>query len=216
MKEGSKSSFEISDRFSSMLQQDDNFQNSSFSSMVTSNSSSTNNSATKSKTDPSLSNMYESNLKQHQHNGLSNVGSKSTNYLGSHGVDVISHSYPHQMSGNMHNHSRSHTHLIGPDIIVSSKSCSSSSSSKMVDDHHGPLANSHKNSMMVNMHNSSTVVDIKSLQKSSSFTSSLSSGGLKIGSWFDRRARKISMKCSKSMTLGKTLFPIPILTYQTK
>merc|ERR1719334_1732147 len=72
----------------------------------------------------------------------------------------------------------------------------------MVDDHHGPLANSHKNSMMVNMHSSSTVVDIKSLQKSSSFTSSLSSGGQRLGTWFDRRARKISMKCSKSMTLG--------------
>ena len=203
MKESSKSSFEISDSFSSMLQQDDRFQNSSFSSMVTSNNSSTNNSATKSKTNSSLSNMYESNLKQHQQNGLSNVGSKSTNNLGSHGVDVISHSYPHQISANMHNHSRSHTHLIGPDIIVSSKGCSSSSSSKMMDDHHGPMANSHKNSMMV-IQNSSTMMDIKSLQKSSSFTSSLSSGGLKIGSWFDRRARKISMKCSKSMTLGKT------------
>ena len=46
-------------------------------------------------------------------------------------------------------------------------------------------------------------MDIKVLQKSNTF-SSLSSGGQKIGSWFDRRARKISMKCSKSISvLGK-------------
>jgi len=196
MKESSKSSFEISNSFSSMLQKEDKFQNTSFSSMVTSKSSSTKNSTNKSQSNSSFSNMYESNLKQHQQNGLNNVASKSTNNLGSHGVDVLSHSYPHQISGNMHNHSQSHTHLIGPDIIVSSKGCSSSSSSKPFDDHHGPMANSHKTLVM---HNSSTMMDIKSLQKSSSFTSSLSTGGLKIGSWFDRRARKISMKCSKSV-----------------
>ena len=201
MKESSKSSFEISNSFSSMLQQEDKFQNTSFSSMVTSKSSSTKNSTNKAQSNSSFSNMYESNLKQHQQNGLNNVASKSTNNLGSHGVDVLSHSYPHQISGNMHNYSQSHTHLIGPDIIVSSKGCSSSSSSKMVDEHHGPMANSHKTLVM---HNSSTMMDIKSLQKSSSFTSSLSTGGLKIGSWFDRRARKISMKCSKSVHgLGK-------------
>ena len=202
MKESSKSSFEISNSFSSMLQQPDHFPNSSLSSMVTTNSSSTKNS-TKSNSNSSLSIMYENNLKQHQQqNGLNTTSSKSSNNLGTQGVDVLSNSYSHQLSGNMH--SRSHTHLIGPDIIVSSKGCSSSSSSSHVDGHHGPLANSHKNSLMV-MHNSTTMMDIKSLQKSSSFTSSLSSGGLKIGSWFDRRARKISMKCSKSMTLGKIL-----------
>lgn len=43
-------------------------------------------------------------------------------------------------------------------------------------------------------------MDIKVLQKSNTF-SSLSSGGQKIGSWFDRRARKISMKCSKSISV---------------
>ena len=56
-------------------------------------------------------------------------------------------------------------------------------------------------------------MDIKVLQKSNTF-SSLSSGGQKIGSWFDRRARKISMKCSKSISvLGKTIsheFEIPM------
>lgn len=122
--------------------------------------------------------MYENNLKQ---NGVGNTLGTAK------GVDVLSGS---QMSGNMHN--RNH---LRPDIIVTSKGCSSSCS--------GPLVNSHKNSMM--MHNSATMMDIKSLQKSNTFTSSLSSGGLKLGSWFDRRARKISMKCSKSMTLGKTL-----------
>ncbi|QQP41628.1 Cyclindependent kinase 17like, partial [Caligus rogercresseyi] len=42
------------------------------------------------------------------------------------------------------------------------------------------------------------------IHKSSSF-SALSSGSAKIGSWFDRRARKLSMKCSRSITLGKSL-----------
>lgn len=46
-----------------------------------------------------------------------------------------------------------------------------------------------------------TTMDIKSLQKSNTF-SSLASGGQRLGTWFDRRARKISMKCSKSITLG--------------
>jgi hypothetical protein len=46
-------------------------------------------------------------------------------------------------------------------------------------------------------------MDIKVLQKSNTF-SSLSTGSQKLGSWFDRRARKISMKCSKSITLGKS------------
>ena len=57
------------------------------------------------------------------------------------------------------------------------------------------------------MHTSATSMDIKVLQKSNTFSSSLSSGigGLKLGSWFDRKARKISMKCSKSITLGKNL-----------
>ena len=51
-------------------------------------------------------------------------------------------------------------------------------------------------------------MDIKVLQKSNTF-SSLSSGGQKIGSWFDRRARKISMKCSKSISvLGKQIHTI--------
>ena len=49
-------------------------------------------------------------------------------------------------------------------------------------------------------------MDIKVLQKSNTF-SSLSSGGQKLGSWFDRRARKLSMKCSKSITLGKMFWP---------
>lgn len=46
-----------------------------------------------------------------------------------------------------------------------------------------------------------TTIDIKTMQKSSTF-SSLASGGQKLGTWFDRRARKISMRCSKSITLG--------------
>jgi hypothetical protein len=45
-------------------------------------------------------------------------------------------------------------------------------------------------------------MDIKVLQKSNTF-SSLSTGSQKLGSWFDRRARKLSMKCSKSITLGE-------------
>ena len=58
-------------------------------------------------------------------------------------------------------------------------------------------------------------MDIKVLQKSNTF-SSLSTGGQKIGSWFDRRARKISMKCSKSISvLGKAkihfLVSVPFL-----
>ena len=50
-------------------------------------------------------------------------------------------------------------------------------------------------------------MDIKqlSLQKSNTF-SSLATGGHRLGTWFDRRARKLSMKCSKSITLGKFLF----------
>lgn len=46
-------------------------------------------------------------------------------------------------------------------------------------------------------------MDIKqlSLQKSNTF-SSLATGGHRLGTWFDRRARKLSMKCSKSITLG--------------
>ena len=147
--------------------------------------------------------MYESNLK---HNGLVNYKNSSgqTSNLGTNGVDVLSSSQ--LMSGNMHN--RNH---LRPDIIVTSnggiaKGCSSSTT-ELHHHHHvhqgnGPMHNSHKTSMMV-MQNSATMVDIKTLQKSTSFTSSLSSGGLKLGSWFDRRARKISMKCSKSMTLGK-------------
>ena len=43
-------------------------------------------------------------------------------------------------------------------------------------------------------------MEIKTLQKSNTFAS-LASGGQRLGTWFDRRARKISMKCSKS--LGK-------------
>jgi hypothetical protein len=55
-------------------------------------------------------------------------------------------------------------------------------------------------------------MDIKMLQKSSTFTSlsgvvtSAKKGnkpGGNFGSWFDRRARKLSMKCSRSITLGK-------------
>ena len=47
------------------------------------------------------------------------------------------------------------------------------------------------------------------LQKSSTFTSlsSAAAGKKKTGhgfsSWFDRRARKLSMKCSRSITLGE-------------
>ena len=206
MKESSKSRFGSSSNrsfsFSSMLQEDhyknNTITSSSSSSMVTNISSSNN-----------ATSMYESNLKQ---NGklVKNKNSGTTNILGTNGVDVLSTSQP--ISGNMHN--RNH---LRPDIIVTSngggsnvgKGCSSSST-ELHRHHHvhhgnGPMANSHKTSMMV-MHNSATMMDIKSLQKSTSFTSSLSSGGLKIGSWFDRRARKISMKCSKSMTLGKKHF----------
>lgn len=126
--------------------------------------------------------MYENNLKQ---NGVG-----TTLMSGTKSVDVLSGS--HQIPGIHHN--RNH---LRPDIIVTSKGCSGGGVSGG-----GNLVNSHKNSMM--MHTSATMMDIKSLQKSNTFTSSLSSGGLKIGSWFDRRARKISMKCSKSITLGKT------------
>ena len=60
-------------------------------------------------------------------------------------------------------------------------------------------------------------MDIKMLQKSSTF-SSLSGvvghvpavsnkpknkPGSNLGSWFDRRAKKLSMKCSRSITLGE-------------
>ena len=47
------------------------------------------------------------------------------------------------------------------------------------------------------------------LQKSNTFSSLSAAVSSKrsttstIGSWFDRRARKLSMKCSKSITLGK-------------
>ena len=109
-----------------------------------------------------------------------------------HGVDVLSGS---ELAG-IH---LTRNHLV-PDIIVSNK---------------GGVANRGKSMM----HTSATTMDIKSLQKSNTFSSSLSSGGLKsntfssslssgglkLGSWFDRRARKISMKCSKSMTLGKKI-----------
>jgi len=44
-------------------------------------------------------------------------------------------------------------------------------------------------------------MEIKTLQKSNTF-SSLATGGQRLGTWFDRRARKLSMKCSKSITLG--------------
>jgi len=44
-------------------------------------------------------------------------------------------------------------------------------------------------------------MEIKTLQKSNTFAS-LASGGQRLGTWFDRRARKLSMKCSKSITLG--------------
>ena len=118
--------------------------------------------------------MYENNLKQ---NGV------GTTLGGPKGVDVLSSS--HQIPG-VHNNM---SHL-RPDIIVTNKGCSGG----------GNLVNSHKNSLM---HQSATMMDIKSMQKSNTFASTLSSGGLKLGSWFDRRARKISMKCSKSMTLGK-------------
>ena len=46
-----------------------------------------------------------------------------------------------------------------------------------------------------------TTMDIKTMQKSNTF-SSLATNGQKLGTWFDRRARKISMRCSKSITLG--------------
>ena len=58
-------------------------------------------------------------------------------------------------------------------------------------------------------------MDIKMLQKSSTF-SSLSGvvpvnkpknklPGSNLGSWFDRRAKKLSMKCSRSITLGESV-----------
>jgi len=46
-----------------------------------------------------------------------------------------------------------------------------------------------------------STIEIKTLQKSNTF-SSLATGGQRLGTWFDRRARKLSMKCSKSITLG--------------
>ena len=144
--------------------------------------------------------MYENNLKQI---GVGNTTISTTHNLGTQGLDVLSTSQIR--GGKMYN--RNH---LPPDIIVTSKGCGpgSSSSSTSSTAHHpnGPIVNSHKNSSLMGMHNSATMMDIKSLQKSNTFASSLSSGGLKIGSWFDRRARKISMKCSKSMTLGKTPF----------
>ena len=48
-----------------------------------------------------------------------------------------------------------------------------------------------------------STMEIKTLQKSNTF-SSLATGGQRLGTWFDRRARKLSMKCSKSITLGKS------------
>ncbi|CAB4063852.1 CDK17 [Lepeophtheirus salmonis] len=53
----------------------------------------------------------------------------------------------------------------------------------------------------INMYSKSEKKDIKLIHKSSSF-SALSTSSAKIGSWFDRRARKLSMKCSRSITLG--------------
>jgi hypothetical protein len=61
-------------------------------------------------------------------------------------------------------------------------------------------------------------MDIKVLQKSNTF-SSLSTGSQKLGSWFDRRARKLSMKCSKSITLGERRWgtnPIKAATLKAK
>merc|ERR1711936_333517 len=49
--------------------------------------------------------------------------------------------------------------------------------------------------------NNMSTMEIKTLQKSNTF-SSLATGGQRLGTWFDRRARKLSMKCSKSITLG--------------
>ena len=51
-----------------------------------------------------------------------------------------------------------------------------------------------------------STMEIKTLQKSNTF-SSLATGGQRLGTWFDRRARKLSMKCSKSITLGKSPRP---------
>ena len=45
-------------------------------------------------------------------------------------------------------------------------------------------------------------MEIKTLQKSNTLAS-LASGGQRLGTWFDRRARKLSMKCSRSITLGE-------------
>ena len=67
-------------------------------------------------------------------------------------------------------------------------------------------------------------MDIKMLQKSNTFSSlsghvpvSVASAkknkplgmGSNLGSWFDRRAKKISMKCSRSITLGEFLLCSP-------
>ena len=51
----------------------------------------------------------------------------------------------------------------------------------------------------------SAKMEVKMLQKSNTFTSlsAVSKRSTSIGSWFDRRARKLSMKCSRSITLGK-------------
>ena len=72
-------------------------------------------------------------------------------------------------------------------------------------------------------------MDIKMLQKSSTF-SSLSGVvghvgpnnvntktkskpiGSNLGSWFDRRAKKLSMKCSRSITLGELVSGFASLT----
>ena len=55
-------------------------------------------------------------------------------------------------------------------------------------------------------------LEIKTLQKSNTF-SSLATGGQKLGTWFDRRARKISMRCSKSLTLGDWLIFLPLVRF---
>lgn len=74
---------------------------------------------------------------------------------------------------------------------------------------------------------SAAAMDIRVLQKSSTFTSlstthAVSTAGVvstagphpaakakkkaSLGAWFDRRARKITLKCSRSITLGKEGF----------
>ena len=67
--------------------------------------------------------------------------------------------------------------------------------------------NNNNNASTCSLHNNNnntmSTMEIKQLQKSSTF-SSLASGGQRLGTWFDRRARKISMKCSKSITLGRS------------